>query len=261
MHSDAAKEGTGSPAICGNLYQHIWIIELRPEWRALPIVATEFIGGIVNIMVFAPMLHGAPGLLVLDALVVPTVIAGKASSPLMRYLHEYLVALPEYQLVAATCHRHVERACAEQIPREVERHPCQAAPALAGCLRAVRPPRAHGGRRAVRQLQRRQQVWHQVTREQHSLDRPLRQRLVRCEDGVGPVLDLGRRLAPGGRDLQELRVREVDEARGQTRGGRHPPRGSRVLPARRVAGLKLKRAELDLIARRLTGRCPWPVWC
>ena len=102
MHSDAAKEGTGEPAICGNLYSHIYIIPLRPEWRALPIVATEFIGGIVNVMIFAPMLHGAPGLLVLDALVVPTVIAGKASSPLMRYLHEYLVAMPEYQLVADT---------------------------------------------------------------------------------------------------------------------------------------------------------------
>lgn len=102
MHSDAAKEGTGAPAICGNLYSEIWVLPLRDEWRALPIVATEFVGGIINIMIFAPMLHGAPGLLVLDALVVPTVIAGKASSPLMRYLHEYLVALPEYALVSDT---------------------------------------------------------------------------------------------------------------------------------------------------------------
>ena len=86
MHSDAAKEGTGAPAICGNLYSEIWVLPLRDEWRALPIVATEFVGGIINVMIFAPMLHGAPGLLVLDALVVPTVIAGKASSPLMRYI-------------------------------------------------------------------------------------------------------------------------------------------------------------------------------
>eukprot|EP00964_Phaeocystis_antarctica_P038456 scaffold21994_cov71-Phaeocystis_antarctica.AAC.6 len=48
-----------------------------------------------------------------------------------------------YQFVAARCHRHADRALAEQIPREVERHSCQAAPALARCLPAVRPPRAH----------------------------------------------------------------------------------------------------------------------
>jgi len=35
---------------------------------------------------------------------------------------------------------------------------------------------------------------------------------VRGENGVGPVPDFGRRLAPCGRDLQELRVREVGEA-------------------------------------------------
>ena len=109
--------------------------------------------------------------------------------------------------------------------------------ALAGCLPAVCPPRAHRGRRAILQLQRRQQVWHQVTREQHSLARPLRQRLVRCEDGVGLILDLGRRLPPGGRDLQELRVR-----RGAPPGARRAIlRAAQVVPARRVGGW-LKRA-------------------
>ena len=102
MHSDAAKEGTGSPAICGHLYGSIWVLPLRAAWRDLPIVATEFMGALINVMVFAPRLHGAPGLLVLDALVVPTVIAGKASSPLMRFLHHALVSLPEYKLVAST---------------------------------------------------------------------------------------------------------------------------------------------------------------
>eukprot|EP00964_Phaeocystis_antarctica_P012806 scaffold7026_cov65-Phaeocystis_antarctica.AAC.5 len=98
---------------------------------------------------------------------------------------------PHYQLVAARFHRHFQRDFAEQILRKVERHLSQAAPALARCLPAVRPLRAHRARRATLQLQRRQQVWHQVTREQHSLNRPLRQRLVRCENGVGPVLDIG----------------------------------------------------------------------
>ena len=102
MHSDAAKEGTGSPAICGHLYGSIWVLPLRSAWRDLPIVATEFMGAIINVMVFAPRLHGAPGLLVLDALVVPTVIAGKASSALMRFLHHALVSLPEYKQVAST---------------------------------------------------------------------------------------------------------------------------------------------------------------
>ena len=78
------------------------MLPLRAAWRDLPIVATEFMGAIINVMVFAPRLHGAPGLLVLDALVVPTVIAGKASSALMRFLHHALVSLPEYKLVANT---------------------------------------------------------------------------------------------------------------------------------------------------------------
>ena len=125
-------------------------------------------------------------------------------------------------LVAARYHRHVHSSGDQLLGlREIERHSSKAAPALAGGLPALRPPRAHRGRRAVLQLQRRQQVRHQVAREQHSLDRPLRQRLVRCEEGVGPVLDLGRRLAPRGRDLHELRVRQVGEARRHTRGGRH----------------------------------------
>eukprot|EP00964_Phaeocystis_antarctica_P038452 scaffold21994_cov71-Phaeocystis_antarctica.AAC.2 len=78
----------------------------------------------------------------------------------------YRGARPYYQLVAARyqakrseCTEHIE----QQIPREVESHSCQAPPALARCLPAVRPPRAHRGHCTVRQLQRRQQVWHQVT--------------------------------------------------------------------------------------------------
>eukprot|EP00964_Phaeocystis_antarctica_P136276 scaffold100706_cov70-Phaeocystis_antarctica.AAC.2 len=151
------------------------------------------------------------------------------------------IASAARQLEAATA-AHVAREgahpCAKQIPRKVERHSCQAAPALAGCFPAVRPSRAHGGRRAVRQLQRCQHVRHQVTREQHSLNRPLRQRLVRCDNGVGPVPDFGRRLAPCGRDFQELRVREVEKAQRYARDRRHLARAVPVarLPARRVGG-------------------------
>ena len=104
MHSNAAKEGIGTPAIpiAGNLYSHVWVLPLRPEWRELPIVATEFVGGIANVAIFGPMLRAISGQLVLDALVVPTIVAGKASSPLMRFLHNYLVTLPEYATVAST---------------------------------------------------------------------------------------------------------------------------------------------------------------
>eukprot|EP00964_Phaeocystis_antarctica_P006799 scaffold3677_cov58-Phaeocystis_antarctica.AAC.2 len=128
--------------------------------------------------------------------------AGAAAHVATKNVHRGAGA--HYQLVAVRYHSYVKQSCAEQVLREVERHLSQATPALARCLPAVRPLRAHGGRRAILQLQRRQQVWHQVTREQHSLDRPLRQRLVRCKNGVGPVLDIGRRLAPCGREFQEL---------------------------------------------------------
>ena len=69
MHSDAALKGTKHPAICGNLsttskynfnlYSNIYVLPLTAAWRTLPIVCTEFAGGIINIMLFAPMLHGS----------------------------------------------------------------------------------------------------------------------------------------------------------------------------------------------------------
>eukprot|EP00964_Phaeocystis_antarctica_P060440 scaffold36048_cov59-Phaeocystis_antarctica.AAC.8 len=59
---------------------------------------------------------------------------------------------PHYQLIAARYHRRAQRDFVEEILRKVERHLSQATPALAGCLPAVRPLRAHRGRRAVLQL-------------------------------------------------------------------------------------------------------------
>eukprot|EP00964_Phaeocystis_antarctica_P096494 scaffold62767_cov64-Phaeocystis_antarctica.AAC.1 len=124
-----------------------------------------------------------------EAEVVRNLEAGTAAHVASKDAHRGSRA--HHQLVATRYHRKAEHLCAEQILREVERHSCQAAPALASSLPAACPPRAHGGHRAILQLQRRQQVWHQVTREQHSLDRPLWQRLVRCKNGVGPILDIG----------------------------------------------------------------------
>eukprot|EP00964_Phaeocystis_antarctica_P134525 scaffold98808_cov69-Phaeocystis_antarctica.AAC.13 len=125
-------------------------------------------------------------------------------------------------LIVARDHRQVQVSRAaiwlwlEQVLRKVERHSCQVAPDLVSCLPTVSPLRAHGGCRAILQLQRRQQVRQQIAREQHPLDHPL----VRGEYGVSLCLDFGRRLASCESDFQQLRARELVESR-QTRGGRH----------------------------------------
>ena len=48
LRSDAAILGTGKPALCGNLYQHVYILSLVPRWLAMPIVVLEFLGGLIN---------------------------------------------------------------------------------------------------------------------------------------------------------------------------------------------------------------------
>ncbi len=102
LHSDACVLGAGEPAIAGNLYAHIFILPLTQEHLELPIVALEFLGGIFNVLLFGAMCVGLTTLLVLDALVVPTVMAGKASSPIMQYLHALLLGLEEYRILAPT---------------------------------------------------------------------------------------------------------------------------------------------------------------
>jgi hypothetical protein len=98
MFSDASKKGTTMPGICGNLYRKFWIIRLEGCWLELPIVVTEFFGGIFNLIVFDSDLGDAPVALVLDALVVPIVMASKASdkSPMMQWMHALLLGLPEF---------------------------------------------------------------------------------------------------------------------------------------------------------------------
>ena len=59
----------------------------------MPIVVLEYLGGLLNLVVFGPRLRGAPCALLLDALVVPTVMAGKASAPMMRFLQLRFVEL------------------------------------------------------------------------------------------------------------------------------------------------------------------------
>ena len=99
MLSDAAKDGVDAPSIFGHLYGMVWNVPLIEQkgHLELPVVATEMLGGLFNCKIFGPILAGAPCSLVLDALVVPLVIAGKAGSPLTQFLHEELLAMPEYQ--------------------------------------------------------------------------------------------------------------------------------------------------------------------
>ena len=93
LRSDAAILGTGKPAICGALYGAVYVLALTPQWLEMPIVVLEYLGGLLNLIIFGPRLRGAPCALLLDALVVPTVMAGKASAPMMRFLQLRFVAL------------------------------------------------------------------------------------------------------------------------------------------------------------------------
>ena len=93
LRSDAAILGTRYPALCGNLYGSVYVLRLTPEWLEMPIVVLEFLGGLLNLVVFGTQLRGAPCALLLDALVVPTVMAGKAKAPMMRFLQLRFIAL------------------------------------------------------------------------------------------------------------------------------------------------------------------------
>ena len=80
----------------GNLYQHVYILPLTGAWLELPIVGTEFAGPIISLMVFPHLLADAPTALLMDALVVPTILASKAeSSEMMQWMHQRFLALPE----------------------------------------------------------------------------------------------------------------------------------------------------------------------
>ena len=98
LFSDASKKGTTMPGICGNLFSKYWVLPLWGSWLELPIVFTEFAGGIINLMVFDPFLGDAPVALIFDALVVPIVVVSKASSKslMMQFAHQFLLSMPEF---------------------------------------------------------------------------------------------------------------------------------------------------------------------
>ena len=96
IYQDAAVEGTNYPGICGNFYRYYYILALTAEWRRLPIVALEFAGPIISLMTFSHLLPDAPQALIMDALVVPIILASRArdASPMMQFFHQKFLALP-----------------------------------------------------------------------------------------------------------------------------------------------------------------------
>ena len=100
-HSDAALEGVGEPAICGNLYGRAYVLVLTESFKRWPIVALEFAGqGPLNLLAFGESLLDVDGFVVLpgDSLVAPRVLSGGARrSPLLRHMHELFMELPIFQ--------------------------------------------------------------------------------------------------------------------------------------------------------------------
>ena len=113
MASDASRTATKGdvltePAIVGNLYERVWIVKLGAAELELPIVVTEFLGPIFNLIIFYPYLVGTPGegtaptALLIDSLCVPIIMTSRAShgSPMMQWLHNLLLDLPEFVALA-----------------------------------------------------------------------------------------------------------------------------------------------------------------
>ena len=109
MFSDSARPSTlegdvTEPAIVGNMYERVWLIRLGEAELELPVIVTEFFGGIFNLIIFYPFLRGssltdqAPIALIIDSLVVPMIMASRAGhgSPMMQWMHKTLQSLPEF---------------------------------------------------------------------------------------------------------------------------------------------------------------------
>ena len=88
----------------------------------------------------------------------------------------------------------------------------QAAAWLIRGFPALGPQRAHRSRCAVLRLQWREQMLHQVLREQHALDGPLWHRLLSGDDGVGGVACGGTAGAKLCRELHQRVVRQRGES-------------------------------------------------
>jgi len=98
ISSDAAKEGTLTPAIAGYMHGLFWRFFYPLEWRLLPIVVLEFLALAVSIIVFANLIDQAPCVVLqTDSLTSAFVLtADAAKSPLLIEAHALLIRCPAY---------------------------------------------------------------------------------------------------------------------------------------------------------------------
>ena len=102
ISSDAAKGDTLMPAIAGYLHGVYWQYLYPDTWDDLPIAVLEFLALAVSIIVFAPLLHDAPHVVLqTDSLTTAFVLAHDAArSPLLLAAHTLLLDTVQYSQLA-----------------------------------------------------------------------------------------------------------------------------------------------------------------
>jgi len=103
VSSDAAKDGTPTPAIAGYAHGVYWQHFYSPAWMWLPIAVLEFLALAVSIIIFAPLLEHAPHVILqTDSLTTAFVLAHDAArSPLIATAHSLLLNTLEYTRLVA----------------------------------------------------------------------------------------------------------------------------------------------------------------
>lgn len=104
IYSDAAVEGAHLPSLGGYFHGYWWTLPLPPAMRTLPISHLEFVAAIINFQLFVrTMLPDDPSNLHLDIVshidnlgTRYVIVEHSAHSPAMVFLHEHLMATPEF---------------------------------------------------------------------------------------------------------------------------------------------------------------------
>ena len=96
--SDAAKEGTPTPALAGYMHGMYWQLFFPPEWHALHITLLEFLALAMSVIIFAPYLEKVPSVVIeTDSLSASFVLSeASARSPPLYLAHSLLLDTPEY---------------------------------------------------------------------------------------------------------------------------------------------------------------------
>ena len=103
VSSDAAKDGTPTPAIAGYAHGVYWQHFYSAQWLWLPIAVLEFLALAVSIIMFAPLLDQAPHVILqTDSLTAAFVLANDAArSSLIVTAHTLLLDTLEYSRLVA----------------------------------------------------------------------------------------------------------------------------------------------------------------